>query len=472
MKSSYFLTEVSAEDFAKMAAEFNEKNDFAKWQMNFAQTVEFGKMREKLGWKTYFLIFAKEENGEANVRGSSFKFRNDEFGGSRKFLKEAEICGVMVAAQSAGWARRLDIFCGPILDFGDGERVAGFSREIKLFAKKIGASSVSMNPNVIYQIREKSGEVRQPVKQRNCSEGGGEKIGEKCIINLRENGWKWSGLTVKSAQPRFLFVRDLTEESYEQAFAKFDTSAKTAIRRARENGLTIREMARGEIPAIKKIFEETAARQGFRDKNLEYYLALNDSFGEKVKFMVTELDVVKLKENLQAKIENISRKMAREKISAGAKKEFANQKMAAEKRREDIAKLPDVKTGREKIAINAGVFIEMANFGRGNISREMVYLFGGTRDGYMEFGAVYGLLDQMIRECFAKGTSRFNFYGISGVFDSRDPTYGVLKFKQAFGGEIWELVGEFEMVIARGKIFAGKVGAKGKGIARKLLGRN
>lgn len=37
-------------------------------------------------------------------------------------------------------------------------------------------------------------------------------------------------------------------------------------------------------------------------------------------------------------------------------------------------------------------------------------------------------------DCIARGVERFNFYGISGIFDANDPSYGVWQFKTRFGG--------------------------------------
>lgn len=42
---------------------------------------------------------------------------------------------------------------------------------------------------------------------------------------------------------------------------------------------------------------------------------------------------------------------------------------------------------------------------------------------------------------------RFNFYGISGIFDANDPSYGVWQFKTRFGGFVEELPGKFTLPV-------------------------
>lgn len=46
--------------------------------------------------------------------------------------------------------------------------------------------------------------------------------------------------------------------------------------------------------------------------------------------------------------------------------------------------------------------------------------------------------------------TRYNFYGISGVFDDpEDDGRGVLEFKQGFNGYVEELPGEFTLPVSK-----------------------
>ena len=45
------------------------------------------------------------------------------------------------------------------------------------------------------------------------------------------------------------------------------------------------------------------------------------------------------------------------------------------------------------------------------------------------------------------GYKKYNFYGISGIFDSKDENYGVYAFKKGFPGKVEELVGDFVLVV-------------------------
>ena len=70
----------------------------------------------------------------------------------------------------------------------------------------------------------------------------------------------------------------------------------------------------------------------------------------------------------------------------------------------------------------------------------------------------------MLRLCVEQGITRYNFYGIDGVFD--DPNsegHGVLEFKQGFNGYVEELPGEFTLPVSR-------VRCAVKRVAQKVIG--
>ena len=46
------------------------------------------------------------------------------------------------------------------------------------------------------------------------------------------------------------------------------------------------------------------------------------------------------------------------------------------------------------------------------------------------------------------GYNRYNFYGISGIFDKEDESYGVYDFKRGFTGVVEEYIGYFTLPIS------------------------
>lgn len=111
---------------------------------------------------------------------------------------------------------------------------------------------------------------------------------------------------------------------------------------------------------------------------------------------------------------------------------------AAEKRLTEAAEY--AKDG-DVLPAAASLFVEHA--------RETVYLFSGSVEKYKPFYASALIQhDAMLHLCVERGVTRYNFYGINGVFDDpEDEGRGVLEFKQGFNGYVEELMGSFVLPV-------------------------
>ena len=96
--------------------------------------------------------------------------------------------------------------------------------------------------------------------------------------------------------------------------------------------------------------------------------------------------------------------------------------------------------------------------------RECVYLFSGSDQSLAAFCAPTLVQHKIMCECVERGCSRYNFYGIDGIFDPTSPGYGLIEFKQSFNGYIEELLGSFTMPVRPAVLAA-------KRLAHKILGR-
>ena len=78
----------------------------------------------------------------------------------------------------------------------------------------------------------------------------------------------------------------------------------------------------------------------------------------------------------------------------------------------------------------------------------------------MEFQSAYTLHFAGMKYAIENNYARYNFYGISGVFDEKNPLFGLYSFKRDFGGKVVELIGEFDLVIDKFAYFAYNVAFK------------
>ena len=76
-------------------------------------------------------------------------------------------------------------------------------------------------------------------------------------------------------------------------------------------------------------------------------------------------------------------------------------------------------------------------------------MFGGSKKELMSFQSAYTLHFEGIKYAVEHGYDTYNFYGITGNFSKDNPLLGLYLFKKSFGGQVVELVGEFDLIISK-----------------------
>ena len=67
----------------------------------------------------------------------------------------------------------------------------------------------------------------------------------------------------------------------------------------------------------------------------------------------------------------------------------------------------------------------------------------------MEFQSAYTVHFEGMKYALENGYERYNFYGITGDFNENNPLFGLYSFKRDFGGQVVELIGEFDLIISK-----------------------
>jgi lipid II:glycine glycyltransferase (peptidoglycan interpeptide bridge formation enzyme) len=238
---------------------------------------------------------------------------------------------------------------------------------------------------------------------------------QKAIKNLQNLGF----VSVKSDNPKYLFILDLKGAKEDQLFASFKQNTRNLISRTARKGVTVRELGREELVKFKQITESTSERRHFSDKPLSYYETMYDLFAKKgeVKFIVAEV--------------------------AGTKSDATSP--AGHK---DLARaarsVPEGHAASDLVSIAAAMFITYGD--------EVIYLFSGSDEKYMkEYNAQYAIQWYMIKYALKNHFKKYNFYGIQGLPDSDKPGYGIYKFKKGFttpeNGRVIEQIGAYELPV-------------------------
>ncbi|MGR3741284.1 peptidoglycan bridge formation glycyltransferase FemA/FemB family protein [Companilactobacillus sp. DQM5] len=383
---------------------------------NFAQTINQFEVLKKRGNEVFIL-------GVVN--------KNDKI-----------IAGSVVTAQHVRLGKVFGFDHGPLLNYDDEELLRYYFNEVKKFAKKHGGLFLRVAPNVVYRDFDNEG---NPISKAN----------DKLLNNFKRIGFKHekfqNGLAKSEKEARlknttyWQYVKEFDEESYKEVVKTYSKDVNYYLKKNKQFGIKLRQLPREDLNKFYDLTYDTGERLGIGTKSLEYYKYAFDAFKDKIQFLVAEMNFIDYISEENQKINQLNNKL--EKINQKIEKypnndkfkrqfnEFDDQKKAHINRIKRARELQSESNGNTVI-VAGGMFVKLP--------QEIVYLFSGTYEKYMEFYGPYQIQDKIIKETIDSGIHRYNFFGIDGSFDGSD---GVLEFKKNFNGKAQQMVGVFESPI-------------------------
>lgn len=379
------------------------ESEFSNYSKNhplktFVQTVEMGKIRASKGWDVYYLgLKNKDEIVAATMIVSIPRFL-----GKKDF-----------------YAPR-----GFLIDYNNEKLVKKFVDEIKIFVKQNNGFRLRIDPYIEYKERDINGDI---------VENG---IDNSRVVEFLNN----LGFIKSSTdeQLKWLYVLDLENKTEDEILKGMSSTNRNIIRKTLKTNIKLRELGHDELDILERITNETGERRGFTSQDLAYYKQMDDLFKDNVKYVVAEI-------NLEEYINTLTKDLEKEKNRLG---KLSDVKANEGKKKEINVTINSLnkKINRAKELINTdGVNITLSGAMFMTYGDEVVYLFCGNYKKYMEFGAQYFIQWQMIKYALENNYKVYNFYGISGIFDKDDPSYGIYEFKKGFGGRVVELLGDYEL---------------------------
>lgn len=322
---------------------------------------------------------------------------------------------------------------GYLLNYNSKEFLKQFTEQIVKYVKKKNGIFLKINPYLIYQERDKNGDIVQNGINN-----------QKVIDNLKKIGYKHNGMTLTygtDLEPRWLSILDIKDKTEAQILKEMDRITRWTVNNSYKHGLKLVEIDETRINEFKKLMEHTGERRGFIDRPLEYYKEMYKSFKENdnIKIMLVEFNPQEYLINLEQQKQQLEDKISKlNDIKDSAKiKEFQNQLLGCTNRIEEMLVLKE--NSLENIVIAGGLFM---TFGK-----EVVSLFGASYRDFMKYKGQYFLNFEMIKYAINNNYEKFNFFGISGEFNKESELYGLFDFKRGFGAKVVELIGEFNLII-------------------------
>ena len=346
---------------------------------SFMQSVQMGDLLEKRGVRIVYLALKQEG--------------------------EIQVAALVYSLPMLG-GLHMELNSGPIYTQQDALPV--FYEELKEYAKQNGVLELLVKPYETYQTFD--------------SEGNPIDTEKKSIIqDLTDLGYQFDGLTrgYPNGEVSWHYIKDLKDYDDVSLLKTFNKNSIRNIQSAFDFNILIRNAEREEIPTFKKIIEETGKRQGFEDKNLDYYFKLYDMFGDKADFLIAEVNPQQSIDALNVKMASLDKKS----------KQFHQQYQALQKKKDFLTSL-DSESGNVVLACALIIYT----------NTEATYLFGGSYAEYQKFSAPFLLQYHAMKQTMQRNIHQYNFLGIQGIFVGSD---GVLRFKQNFNGYIVRKAGTF-----------------------------
>jgi lipid II:glycine glycyltransferase (peptidoglycan interpeptide bridge formation enzyme) len=287
---------------------------------------------------------------------------------------------------------------GPMIDwFGErtGTEVADWLVPLVEALRRRGAFAVKLGPKVISRAWS-AATLRQAMTagaQRRLGDVPADYVDARAgglSRRLRTLGWRRtrrSGDGFTDFQPRYLFRLPLAGRSEEQISAGFNQQWRRNIRLSQRADVHVACVGRNWLPEFHRLYVETAARDRFTPRPLEYFQRMFDAFDE-----------------------------------------------------EDPQRIRLYIARRGNEALAAATMVRVGSYAW--------YSYGASADQGREYRSSNALQWRMIQDCVVDGMSVYDLRGIGDSLDPAHHLYGLLRFKAGLGGEAVEYLGEWDYPIS------------------------
>ena len=333
---------------------------------------------------------------------------------------------------------------GFLIDYKNYDLLKEFTKNIKKYAKENNGIFVKIDPYINYQERDIDG---------NIVEGNDNKDAYKNLINL---GYKHFGFNVmqETLQPRWIFVTDTKGKTVDEVMKNMDSKTRQIIRKNERMCIKTREISYDELDKFKDIMKHTGDRRKFIDRPLSYYQNMYKTLHAPgiLKIMVAELHAKELVNTYKNELKDLKTELETRKNKHDNGINKMNEKKYLSKQKEtenNIERITKKLEEAKKLQKDNGDFILLGGILFLIYGKEVVSLVGGSYEKFMEYQSAYTVHWAGCKYAIENGYDRYNFYGITGDFNPKNPLYGLYLFKRGYGGKVVELIGEFDLVISK-----------------------
>ena len=416
------FTELTKEEFI----EFSKNHP----QASFYQTINWGELKKENGWKMH-LIGVKEKDkviAATLLLSKNIKFGKKMFYAPRGFL----------------------------LDYNNFELLKFFTEEVRKYGKKEKAIFIKIDPYISYQERDLEGKIVKDGKNN-----------KEAYNNLTKLGYKHFGFNLmqETLQPRWIFITPSKDTTVDDVMKNMDAKTRQILRKNERNKITTREISYEELDKFKDIMAHTGERREFIDRPLSYYQEMYKHLHDDgiLKILIAELNTKDLIDEYEKEIDDIKKDMEDRQKKHDLDPSKMNENKYNEKQehcKKEIERITKTQSHIKELRDKHGDVITLGGILFLIYGNEVLSLVGGSYKEFMEFQSAYTVHFAGLKYAIENNYERYNFYGITGIFDEKNPLFGLYSFKRDFGGKVVELIGEFDLVISKPAYLGYKIAFK------------
>jgi lipid II:glycine glycyltransferase (peptidoglycan interpeptide bridge formation enzyme) len=285
---------------------------------------------------------------------------------------------------------------GPVLDPDYAKNVVDWLTPLRDFAKESGAFNLKLGPQVTINTWSAStiksvisDNIYRQFKDVDPDRVNpfGNEIGTK-LRNLGGKQIETDGEGFGDVQPRFVFAIDVQDKSDEELLASFSQEWRRNIKKAEKSEVKVRQASFGDLETFHTLYKETAKRDKFTPRPLNYFKQMWKSLNENSN---------------------------------------------------NLAEMRLYIAEQENICHAACLWVR--------VGKHVWYTYGASSTNGRELRPSNAIQWQMMRDARDAGASIYDMRGIAATLNEKSPLFGLLRFKIGTGGKVIQYVGEWDFVL-------------------------
>ena len=324
---------------------------------------------------------------------------------------------------------------GFLFDYTNVNNLKELASRLKKLLSKQGFISVTIDPYLPVNIRDKDGKIMNINNEANIA-----------LENLKASGFNYLGpnLFFESKKPRFEAIVTLNDD-IKDIYQSFEKRVRHKIKKAIRSGVEIYKGSKEELELFYELIKKKY------NKPLSYYIDLYNNFENNIDLYFAKLNTEtfvitsRLQYEREIEINNDLANKIQATSNANSKKKLINEKMESDKlvntyKKNLVWATNLLKDNPEGLIIGTSLNLTYDN---------VCYLIiEGFNQSFKTLNPNYLIKCKMINDYKNKNIKYINLNAVSGEFTKINKYSGLNEMKLGFNSLVTEYIGEFELIIS------------------------